>query len=418
MSLPGSPSRKRARSGGGRAPALDAIEEVSNMTSATNDVSQSPAREYVLHLPPFLTKSIYPTLLRENVAPRAYHLEGRFGSRTHKVDKKTNGIPILLSQTDMEELSKTSKDLGELLQTEGVEVVEKDFVHNHRSLQSVPVVDSRIHPELEPRGYELPEITPREFAWGSSQKKALFTYAEMFGGIGGFGVALEALGGECKFYSDIEETCRETYKLNFTTASKFIHGDIYEVPDDALPYGLDLLVGGFPCQPFSSLGDQSGFDCKKGRGHLYLEIVRVLRSSKPKAFLLENVQGLFGMRDTLNSIMKSFRQAGYRVTAEVCTAKGLTATSRKRLFFVGIRHDLIKDDLACTDGPSSLTFDSGFFLFPFIPGRCGWWCGLRTSKHFTNLRVETRNFHRPQIVLPRRNRLRWVARRGAGSASS
>jgi len=343
------------------------------MTSAVtvaHDVSESPlspkfVTEHVLHLPPFLTKSIYPTLLGENVAPRAYHLEGRFGSRTHKIDRGKNGIPILFSQTEMEELGRTSNDLRELLLTEGVEVVEKAFVHNHRSVQTVPVVDSRIHPELEPGGYKLPEISPREFAWGSSQQTELFTYAEMFGGIGGFGVALEALGGRCKFYSEIEETCRETYKLNFKTASKFIYGDIYEVPDDALPCGLDLLVAGFPCQPFSSLGDQSGFDCKKGRGHLYLQIVRVLRSSKPKAFLLENVQGLFRMRETLDSIVQSFRQAGYRVTAEVCTAKGLTATSRKRLFFVGIRHDLIDDDRGSSPPPH--TFDSGFFKFPFIP---------------------------------------------------
>ena len=333
--------------------------------SSPSPLSPEIAREYVLHLPPFLTKNIYPTLIRTNVAPRTHHLEGRFGSRTHKIDKCSNGIPILFSQTELEELGQTSNDLRELLQTEGVEVVEKDFVHNHRSVQTVPVVDSRIHPELEPRGYELPEISPREFAWGASHQKALFTYAEMFGGIGGFGVALEALGGECKFYSEIEETCRVTYKLNFKTASKFIHGDIYDVPDDALPCELDLLVAGFPCQPFSSLGDQSGFDCKKGRGYLYLEIVRVLCRSKPKAFLLENVQGLFRMRETLNSIVESLKQAGYRVTAEVCTAKGLTATSRKRLFFVGIRDDLIDGDRGGAD--TSSMFDSDFFRFPFIP---------------------------------------------------
>ncbi|EJK50750.1 hypothetical protein THAOC_30157, partial [Thalassiosira oceanica] len=157
--------RRRAAAGGfgrailecswrGRA-AARATRKMTSAVTVAHDVSESPlspkfVTEHVLHLPPFLTKSIYPTLLGENVAPRAYHLEGRFGSRTHKIDRGKNGIPILFSQTEMEELGRTSNDLRELLLTEGVEVVEKAFVHNHRSVQTVPVVDSRIHPELEP----------------------------------------------------------------------------------------------------------------------------------------------------------------------------------------------------------------------------------------------------------------------------
>lgn len=114
-----------------------------------------------------------------------------------------------------------------------------------------------------------------------------------------------------------------------------IHGDIYQVPDDSLPIQLDLLVGGFPCQPFSALGQQPGFSCPKG--NLFLEIVRVLRISKPKAFLLENVPGLVGMEETLNTIVAALEDEGYDVTSEVCSARGLTVTGRKRLFLVGLR---------------------------------------------------------------------------------
>ena len=64
----------------------------------------------------------------------------------------------------------------------------------------------------------------------------------MFAGIGGFGIALEALGGHCVFMSELEEHCRETYRLNFDTDPKNVHGDIYEVADSALPTSLDLLV--------------------------------------------------------------------------------------------------------------------------------------------------------------------------------
>jgi len=100
-------------------------------------------------------------------------------------------------------------------------------------------------------------------------------------------------------------------------------------------------VGGFPCQPFSSMGEQPGFDCPKG--NLFMEIVRVLKICKPQAFLLENVPGLLHMEDTLKTICTALEEAGYNVLLEVCDARCLTATSRKRLFFLGLRNDLVDD---------------------------------------------------------------------------
>ena len=125
------------------------------------------------------------------------------------------------------------------------------------------------------------------------------------------------------------------------------------------------------CQPFSSLGQQPGIDCESGRGVLFLQIVRVLQLSRPKSFLLENVPGLLGMTDTLNVIVDALRGAGYKVTAEICSSRGLTATNRKRLFFVGIRQDLVSQP---TDNlhpkrvkTDQSPFDSSFFQFPYIP---------------------------------------------------
>lgn len=328
-------------------------------------------KEYVLIMPPCLTKSAYQTLIACNVVPRQWHLEGRFGSRTHNVDKSTNGVPILYDQNALEEISQQSPELKQLLEIKGVIVVEKDFVQNHRTKQSIPEIDARIHPEREPNGYVPSHISPKCLDTTTSQKAAAFTYAELFGGIGGFGVALEQLGGKCVFYSEIDEVCRETYSKNFDTPTSCIHGDIYEVLDDDFPNNLDVLVAGFPCQPFSTLGDQAGFDCKKGRGYLYLQIIRVLKISQPRCFLFENVPGLLRMKDTLNIIVNAFKDAGYYVTAEVCSARGLTATCRKRLFFVGIRKDLTTDCTKSEQIPPKETttspFDSNFFDFPYIP---------------------------------------------------
>lgn len=335
--------------------------------------SNFPIKEYVLHVPPRLTKSAYQILLISNAVPRTWHLEGRFGSRTHKIDEITNGIPVLPLINHDNYMSTTfSKELIDLLQTEGVSIVTKKYVRNHRTDHSdIPDLDARIHPELEPCDYCLPSIIPKcANANDSIPSAAAFTYAELFGGIGGFGVALERLGGKCIFYSEIDERCRETYALNFTTTpTNCIHGDIYDIPDDEFPTDLDVLVAGFPCQPFTTLGEQPGFNCDKGI--LFMQIVRMLELSKPKGFLLENVPGLLGMRESLIVIVNAFRGAGYKVTAELCSARGLTATSRKRLFFVGVRENLVASTTAqdndMRDTTQSTTPFDCFFQFPFIP---------------------------------------------------
>ena len=171
------------------------------------------------------------------------------------------------------------------------------------------------------------------------------------------------------------EHLRKLYHHNFVTLTKEhlgrsgteaeeannhipIHGDIYQVPDSSFPVdspSLDLLVGGFPCQPFSALGKQPGLSCPKG--NLFLEIVRMLRVSKPKAFLLENVPGLVGMEDTFKIIVTALEDEGYDVTYEVCSARGLTVTGRKRLFLVGLRRGI--DGESCRE-PNK-------FEFPFVP---------------------------------------------------
>ena len=162
----------------------------------------------------------------------------------------------------------------------------KPYFYNYRFRDPIEV-DGRIHPEKETKqSTENVNTSIGVDELSATKKKSLFTYAELFAGIGGFGVALEALGGECVFMSELEDHIRALYCHNFET--KNVHGDIYEVTDSEFPKSLDLLVGGFPCQPFSALGSQSGFSCEKGRGQLYLEIVRMLGVSRPKAFLLEN----------------------------------------------------------------------------------------------------------------------------------
>jgi DNA (cytosine-5)-methyltransferase 1 len=193
-------------------------------------------------------------------------------------------------------------------------------------------------------------------------KTSQFTFCELFAGIGGFGVALEALGGTCVFASEISAPSIRTYCRNVKTLPK-VSGDIWKIQN--IPRH-DLLVGGFPCQPFSSLGQQPGLEDDKtttgrptdenvvgGRGQLFTQIVRVLKECQPQAFLLENVPGLIHTDNgnALQTILSALEGAGYTVTTEVCSSRGLTAQSRKRFYLVGLRN---RDKAEP-------------FLFPFMP---------------------------------------------------
>ena len=179
-----------------------------------------------------------------------------------------------------------------------------------------------------------------------SKGTASFTFAELFAGIGGFRLGLESLGGRCVFASEIEPFTREVYILNFGEVPP-IAGDIRKVKDEEIPI-VDLLVAGFPCQPFSALGTQPAFE--DDRGLLFHEIVRVLKASKAKSFLLENVPGLLDCDDgrALQAIKRELIQSGYEVQIRTANARNLTAQSRKRVFFFGLREDLttLGDDFA------------------------------------------------------------------------
>lgn len=167
----------------------------------------------------------------------------------------------------------------------------------------------------------------------------LFTYAELFAGIGGFRVALDRLGGQCVFSSETDRFARSNYEANHGDRPA---GDITRISIDSIPQH-DVLVGGFPCQPFSSSGKRQGLE--DDRGVLFLEIVKILKKEqkqRPKAFLLENVRGLLTHDNgcTLAIILKELKVCGYVVSYSLVDAVHLLPQERSRLFLVGIRKDL------------------------------------------------------------------------------
>lgn len=140
----------------------------------------------------------------------------------------------------------------------------------------------------------------------------MFSYIDLFAGVGGFHAALGALGGKCVFSSEIDPEATQVYEQNWKTQ---VSGDIVPLTENQMAVPAhDLLAAGFPCQPFSKSGYQRGME--ETRGTLFWNISRVLEERKPGVILLENVRNLAGPRhkDTWRVIVTTLRDLGYKVS--------------------------------------------------------------------------------------------------------
>jgi DNA (cytosine-5)-methyltransferase 1 len=159
-----------------------------------------------------------------------------------------------------------------------------------------------------------------------------FTYIDLFAGIGGFHQAADALGGRCVFASEIDAEAKRAYTKNYKLAP---YGDITRIEASEVP-DHDVLLAGFPCQPFSIIGKKLGFD--DIRGTLFFEIARILKEKKPGMFVLENVKQLKTHNNggTLKTIVKTLEGLGYKVYNDVLNALNFgLPQKRERLIIVG-----------------------------------------------------------------------------------
>lgn len=173
-----------------------------------------------------------------------------------------------------------------------------------------------------------------------------FTFIDLFAGIGGLRKAFDGLGGHCVFTSEWDKYAQQTYAANFRD-NRPIAGDITKITDTSEIPDHDVLVAGFPCQPFSiagvskknALGRQHGFACE-AQGTLFFDVARILKDKRPAAFLLENVKNLqsHDKGNTFAVIMKTLREElGYHVWYKVIDAKHFLPQHRERIVIVGFR---------------------------------------------------------------------------------
>jgi DNA (cytosine-5)-methyltransferase 1 len=174
-----------------------------------------------------------------------------------------------------------------------------------------------------------------------------FTFIDLFAGIGGIRMGFEKFGGHCVFTSEWNTFSQKTYLANFPAdETHMFAGDITQVDEADVP-DHDVLLAGFPCQPFSiagvskknALGRPHGFECTT-QGTLFFDVARIIAKKKPKAFLLENVKNLVShdKGNTFKIILQTLREElGYEVHYRVIDGQHFTPQHRERIIIVGFR---------------------------------------------------------------------------------
>lgn len=195
------------------------------------------------------------------------------------------------------------------------------------------------------------------------QNAGTFKFIDLFAGIGGLRRGFDAIGGQCVFTCEMNKFSQQTYRANFGDEHD-IAGDITLVDAADIP-AHDLLLAGFPCQPFSiagvskknSLGRAHGF-LDDTQGTLFFDVVRILAHHRPRAFLLENVKNLLShdRGNTMRVILHALDELGYDVDHKVIDARHWVPQHRERIFIVGFRRDMPAnfslDDVLIPSGPN------------------------------------------------------------------
>jgi DNA (cytosine-5)-methyltransferase 1 len=173
-------------------------------------------------------------------------------------------------------------------------------------------------------------------------EKPKFKFIDLFAGIGGIRLAFQNLGGKCVFTSEWNYFAKKTYEANF---GEVPFGDITKISEKEVP-DHDILLAGFPCQPFSiagvskknALGRKHGF-LDETQGTLFFDIARIIKHKKPSAFMLENVKNLVShdKGNTFKVITETLKELGYHVHYKVLDGKHFVPQHRERIIIVGFK---------------------------------------------------------------------------------
>lgn len=222
-------------------------------------------------------------------------------------------------------------------------------VYNRKDLAQALQVDAGtirrwLLRETEPRPYlaaQLQLLLPKHPARGPGA----FRFIDLFAGIGGLRQAFESIGGECVFTSEWDSYAQRTYLANFHDSHE-LNGDITKVKAEDIP-DHDVLLAGFPCQPFSiagvskknALGRKHGF-ADETQGTLFFDVARIIETKQPRAFMLENVKNLMShdKGHTFEVIKRTLtEELGYHIHTRILDGGHFVPQHRERIVIVGFR---------------------------------------------------------------------------------
>ncbi|MFZ1807670.1 MAG: DNA (cytosine-5-)-methyltransferase [Cyclobacteriaceae bacterium] len=208
-------------------------------------------------------------------------------------------------------------------------------LHEQLNLLEEPSFQSYI-----PFDWDIPFPTP---------KKTKFKFIDLFAGIGGIRMAYQNLGGKCVFSSEWDSYAKKTYEANF---GEVPFGDITKISETEIP-DHDILLGGFPCQPFSiagvskknALGREHGF-LDKTQGTLFFDIARIIKHKRPKVFMLENVKNLVShdKKKTFQVITETLSELDYNIHFKVLDARHYVPQHRERIIIVGFDKSIFNEE--------------------------------------------------------------------------
>lgn len=202
--------------------------------------------------------------------------------------------------------------------------------------------------ETEPKPYVVDSLKQLLLPFGSkkTEHETEFRFIDLFAGIGGIRQAFEHIGGECVFTSEWDSYAQKTYAANYRHDAHQLNGDITKVNAKDIP-DHDVLLAGFPCQPFSiagvskknALGRAHGFE-DETQGTLFFDVARILQVKQPRAFLLENVKNLMSHDKgrTFDVIRRTLTdELGYHIHYKIIDAQHFVPQHRERIVIVGFR---------------------------------------------------------------------------------
>lgn len=219
--------------------------------------------------------------------------------------------------------------------------------------------------------------------------KEKLKFIDLFAGIGGIRKGFEDKNTVAVFSSEWDKFSKQTYEANYGDVPE---GDITKINEKDIPEH-DVLLAGFPCQPFSMIGKREGFE-HATQGTLFFDVLRIIKYHKPKMFLLENVKGLLTIQngETFKLIKESLEDVGYKVFYDVLDAQNYGLPQiRKRVVIVGFRNDLGIDKFDFPQGDNSKMSAIGDLLEKNPKG-------YTISKHLQQSYLFKKSDGKPQIV--------------------